>query len=425
MKIALIVEYLHERGGTQRQAVELARCLQNDGHEITIFSKQFVQHRCFPEINHQLKVLSITKTETSNNRKHTENRFWQKATNSLRGMHERFGSNYLSAFKLIVSSSASLVELVQKEHQKTRFDLVNSHDFGAAAWAASAISKILKIPSVWQCNDPLLKWENKTPWTARPFKQWLITEDRRRVSNINRITVLDNTMETVVHRRYGKQPVVVRSGVDLARFGKLPDKTDARQKLGLPKDKTVIFVLALLNSAHRRIEDVVEAHALCPNDVWLLLAAPKVAGGYCSLVEEKIRKSSAENRIRWISNELADDKQLSELFGASDIFVYPNTHQTWGLAVIEAAACGLPVVISDGAGAHEVFVDGENGIVFRGGSSNSLFEKMLPLVKDTRLRCAIGKNGQAMVRGRFSWEKYADAMLEIFETETSSYRTIG
>ena len=102
-------------------------------------------------------------------------------------------------------------------------------------------------------------------------------------------------------------------------------------------------------------------------------------------------------------------------YAASDIFVFPNIEQTWGLAVIEAAGAKLPVIVSNGSGSHEVFNHGEEALHFQGGDSIDLKNKLASLIDDENLRNHIRNNGHKMVKQRFSWNRYSMDMLKIIK----------
>ena len=57
MRITIIVEYLHARGGTQRQALELTKHLMEVGNDVTVFTGLFDRNKCFPEINKCLNIV--------------------------------------------------------------------------------------------------------------------------------------------------------------------------------------------------------------------------------------------------------------------------------------------------------------------------------------------------------------------------------
>jgi glycosyltransferase involved in cell wall biosynthesis len=73
-----------------------------------------------------------------------------------------------------------------------------------------------------------------------------------------------------------------------------------------------------------------------------------------------VDESGIEDRVELIQTAVPDDELLAH-FAAADAFVFPNELQTWGLAPLEAIAAGTPVVVSRGAGVHEV-LDGRPGV---------------------------------------------------------------
>jgi len=66
--------------------------------------------------------------------------------------------------------------------------------------------------------------------------------------------------------------------------------------------------------------------------------------------------------------------ELSEGFASADLFVFPSATDTFGNVVLEAQACGLPVIVSDQGGPRELMLDGETGVVFKAGSHRELAE---------------------------------------------------
>jgi len=414
MKISLIVEYLNGRGGTARQALELGRQLLLSGHEVQIVTLVWDRQACFPELTASLPIKAVTEVHSC-----IQGRGWIQFLPAFVQKILRYGArlsgvSYLANYSLMRNSTLRLTALLRKAAKGS--DILNPHDFGPAAWAAAEVGKELNIPVVWQCNDPFLRWD-VSRLLARPIRNWIIQADQSRVLGIRHITTLDTRVARVVQQRYGCQSKVVRSGVDLKSFESLPDKSAARRALGLREKSRISLVLAFLNSPHRNVEDAIDSHALGPGDVILVLAAPapnQNLSGYPARIASAISASPARERIVWLRQPLAGDNDLRNLFAASDIFVFPNVQQTWGLAVIEAAAAGLPVVISDAAGVSEVFQHTVNAMVYPGGDVTDLTRHLALLWNNQVMRNEIAVRGQEMVRTSFSWDKYASAMQEIF-----------
>ena len=414
MNVAILVEYLNERGGTQRQALELARHLGQSGHRATVYTRLWHREACFPEITAKLHVRAADEISARPRPPPVASR----ARRAARTLARSTGLVYLANYATMRQSAANFLTLCAGSVQDC--DVLNPHDFGAAAWVAAELGKTRHIPVVWQCNDPLLRWGHAPPM-ARPLQRWLVNLDKRRVVGINQTTVLDHRVAAVVQARHGGTPVVVRSGVELERFANLPAQAAARQRFHVAIDARVALVLAMLNSPHRRVEDAIASHAQGPEDVVLVLACPAAPSApYADVVAQQIAASPARDRIVWLRQHLHSDDDLGALLACADVLIFPNVQQTWGLAAIEAAAAGLPVVISDGAGASEVFRNHETAFVYPGGDADALTATLQRVWDDAALRKQVAVRGCAMVRQSLSWQKYTTAMLRVFDSVRSA-----
>jgi len=74
---------------------------------------------------------------------------------------------------------------------------------------------------------------------------------------------------------------------------------------------------------------------------------------------------------------------VSELLGATDLFLLPSQSESFGLAALEAMACGAPVIASRAGGLPEVIVDGVNGILEPPGSVEAMARRAIDLLRDT------------------------------------------
>jgi len=79
-------------------------------------------------------------------------------------------------------------------------------------------------------------------------------------------------------------------------------------------------------------------------------------------------------------------EELAHAFASADAMVFPSTTDTWGNAVLEAQASGLPVIVTDKGGPHELIVDGETGLMVKGHDSGALAAAMRTLMDDETRR---------------------------------------
>ena len=108
------------------------------------------------------------------------------------------------------------------------------------------------------------------------------------------------------------------------------------------------------------------------------------------------------------------EEKLIDLYSTSDIFVFPNYPQTWGLAVFEAMACGTSVIVSTGCGASEVLTDGENALLVAPKSPNSIADAIIKLKENPDLWRNISINGIKFVEENIRWDLYAKNMMKVF-----------
>jgi glycosyltransferase involved in cell wall biosynthesis len=103
-------------------------------------------------------------------------------------------------------------------------------------------------------------------------------------------------------------------------------------------------------------------------------------------------------RLR-LTGDLAADK-VAEAYAAADVFVLLSTRETWGVVVNEAAASGLPLVLSDRVGAaYDLLRDGENGFLVGAGDVEATGEAFKRLGADAGLRVRAGERSRELVRG--------------------------
>lgn len=92
--------------------------------------------------------------------------------------------------------------------------------------------------------------------------------------------------------------------------------------------------------------------------------------------------------------------QLAEAYASADLFVFPSTTDTFGNVVIEAQACGLPVIVSDVGGPRDLVQHGRDGFVTRALDATELAEAIRRLADDPALRARMGSAARARVETR-------------------------
>ena len=112
------------------------------------------------------------------------------------------------------------------------------------------------------------------------------------------------------------------------------------------------------------------------------------------------------SRVRWAGWQ--SRQELLSLYHQANLFVFPSRHEGMPNALLEAMACGLPVIASQIAGNEELVVPGKTGGLFPAESVESLREALRWMIPDAQLRRDMGSAGHLRVETQYTWESTAE-----------------
>jgi glycosyltransferase involved in cell wall biosynthesis len=226
--------------------------------------------------------------------------------------------------------------------------------------------------------------------------------------------VVNSTALADRFRRY--RPRVIANGLDRTKFEHLPTREDARKRLGLPPERTILSYVGKV-IPEKRVEWLLEIARHLPN------VEAVIVGGYSE-------EYYGDRYYRSLLSTYADIRERSRFVGevswdlvpwylaASDAFVYPSPWEGSPNAVMEAMAAGLPVVVSDIPAHREIVEHGKTGFIARDPESMTRFADTLE--RDPGLREEIGSRARSLVFERFSMEACAQAHLEFYRSILAS-----
>ena len=249
-----------------------------------------------------------------------------------------------------------------------------------------------------------------------PFEQF-----RRYVYRQADFVVCRNVEAQEVARSKGYQgPMqVVPNAVDPELFRPM-DRAECRRTL--PSVARFEFVAGYLGRLveEKGLLDLVNALEFCPPTIGLLLVG---AGPLRPRLEERARELGKQDQI--VFEAAHPLQELPGLMNALDVLVLPSrTTARWkeqfGRVIIEAYACGVPVVGSDSGAIPEVV--GAGGLIFPEGNARALAEALVKLQMDPILRTGLGGTARALVSERYTWQHVAEQMMDIYQ-RTMTQRT--
>jgi glycosyltransferase involved in cell wall biosynthesis len=176
---------------------------------------------------------------------------------------------------------------------------------------------------------------------------------------------------------------------------------------------------------HRRLEDAIEAVALLKRQgqrIKLLLAGSgALFPEYFASLQALTTEQGLQDTVIF-TGKVADD-EMRDFFCACDAFLFPNENQTWGLAVLEAMACGTPVLVSQGAAVHEVLTDGHDAVLFPARDPGALAQEIEQLIANPNERAKIAANGLELVRTEYNWQRFGEKMADVFRQVVSTAKS--
>ena len=211
---------------------------------------------------------------------------------------------------------------------------------------------------------------------------------------------------------FGTPGVVVPLGMDLDEFAGMPEPGSFRRRHPEIGDKTIILFFGRIN--FKKGLDILAkafgAVARRRQDVHLVIAGPDNEG-WGARVRTWLGKEGVLGRTTFTGMLLGPEK-LAVLRDAS-MFVLPSYTENFGLAVIEAMAAGLPIIISDKVNIwREVESAGAGKVV--PCEAGKFTEAILDLLDKPELAWQMGQKGQALVRDEFHWPDIAVRLQETY-----------
>jgi glycosyltransferase involved in cell wall biosynthesis len=107
-----------------------------------------------------------------------------------------------------------------------------------------------------------------------------------------------------------------------------------------------------------------------------------------------------------------------------DIFVNISRFESFGVSVLEASACGLPVLLSDAGGLNEVGVQDSTCLFVKPGDKDATSRALITLIEDKVLRKNLGEGGRRFVMENYRVEKSIEKMVAAYQTVDSKKKIV-
>jgi L-malate glycosyltransferase len=294
-----------------------------------------------------------------------------------------------------LSAAWRLARVITQE----RPDVVHAHDPHAVAMAALALSmstQSTKPPLIAARRvDFHLKGNALSRWKYRQVDCFICASEF-----IRRMLIGDGVEET--------RAVTVHEGVDLERIEAAPP-ADLHAELWLPRDAPLVGNVAAL-VPHKGQRYLVDAAALVvqkvPDARFVIAGTGELAG----TLDRQIKDRGLEKHVL-LAGFRPDVLSVHKAF---DIFVMSSVTEGLGTSLLDAMACGKPIVATSAGGIPEVVVDGQTGILVPPRDSEALARAITALLRDEHAQQVMGAEGLLRVREKFSAERMVQDTLAVY-----------
>jgi glycosyltransferase involved in cell wall biosynthesis len=205
--------------------------------------------------------------------------------------------------------------------------------------------------------------------------------------------------------------MIIYSGLEMDQFGNGHiDEQQKRSELGAVSDSVLIGMVGRLEhikGPEHFIESIPAVSERFPDTEFLLVGE----GSLRDRLESRCKELNISDRV--IFTGWRED--VPDILKVLDIVVLPSLNEAVGRTLIEAGACGKPVVATKVGGVPEMVRDGETGLLVPAADSASLVDALISLLKDKEKRLTMGETASRWVDDKFSATRMVEGFAHLYD----------
>jgi teichuronic acid biosynthesis glycosyltransferase TuaC len=296
----------------------------------------------------------------------------------------------------------SLAPFLARLRRRFPFDLIDAHFVYPDGVASILLARLFRCPVTITLRG-----------TVVPISRFRLRRAQilHALSRANRVFAVSQSLKDFVGT-LGADPGrirVVPNGVDTEHFHPR-DRQAARRALGIAPEQRVIVSVGALSprKGHDKVLQVLpRIVARHPDVLYLVIGGPGPEGNTEPQLRALIAAGSLQAHARLVGPR--PHRELPQWLAAADVFCLASSNEGRANAILEALACGVPVVATDVGGAREIVATGRDGIVVAPGDLHRLAGALIAALDGSWDRDAIAGRAAA-----HSWEATVAAVVEEF-----------
>lgn len=281
--------------------------------------------------------------------------------------------------------------------QKWKPDLLHAHYLSSYGFVGALLDFHPFIVSVW--GSDVYQFPQKSG-----LNRWIVQFALRKADGI---CSTSRAMAKEIEKYTDKPIEITPFGVDLNLFQPAPVRKKSEQvTIGIAKGLKDIYGFPELFQAFAKIADEFpQTHLLIVGD-----------GPERARYEKMVMELGIQGRVEFVG--YVENTRLSVYLNQMDLFVLPSHQESFGVAAIEAQACGIPVIANGIGGLPEVVQDGETGILLPNNHPDTIYEAIKKLILNKELRIKMGMKGVQFVKEHYNWIENANRMIHLYQIWT-------
>lgn len=374
-------------GGVVQLAYDIAKGMVQRGHEVTVFSTDaFEAGRRIEVKKNVIDGIEI---------------FYFKNIN-----------NYLASKHRI--TQPRLLKKQIKKHIKD-YDVIHLLDiYSISTLWANKYSKKNNIPFLVTISGVLSDYSQKSKGLLKKLFNIFL---KKVLYNAEAIIVQSKSEKKDCEELGLKNLNLIKPGVNLGDFDNLPSRRIFREKYNLKEDDICILFLGRIDQV-KGIKYLIEAvNQISNSKVFLFIVGSK--NDYLSELLKTCQNKGKNSQIiitGWIS-----DEEKFEAYMGADIYCLPSIYDCAPISILEACACGLPIITTTSNGLFEIAKSGA-GLVVEPRDSQALKQAILELIEDRERMMKLGKKGRSIVQEEFDWDKNLIELEELYYSKLRNIR---
>ncbi|MFC1674788.1 lipopolysaccharide heptosyltransferase II [Candidatus Omnitrophota bacterium] len=211
---------------------------------------------------------------------------------------------------------------------------------------------------------------------------------------------------------------LVSRSVDLSRFRFIsPDKKDSKEfNVGIVGRITPIkghqYFIKAMAMVLRSVPRL---------KVWIVGDAPRSKESYKEQVQVLVRRLGLGHYTEFLGNQ----RDIPAIMAHLDLLVLATvTHEAFGRVIVEAQACGVPVVATRVGGVVDIIEDGKNGILVPPGDAAAIAEAAMKIFKDKARAKRLANNAHKKVQEKFSVELMVSNTMQVYNDALSNFKIL-